>query len=74
MAGHWDPSRMCTKEMSHTEVAHLVNYISNFKLSEAEWRLGKEPYSRAHPPPVVGLHFFFCLLLVVGFSLAVLTN
>ena len=44
---------MCTKEMPDTEVARLVNHISNCKLSEAEWQFGKWPYSLAHPPPVV---------------------
>ena len=39
--------------MPHLEVAHLVNYISNCKLPEEEWQFGKEPYSRANPPPVV---------------------
>nr|XP_020156581.1 translation initiation factor IF-2-like [Aegilops tauschii subsp. strangulata] len=37
--------------MPDTEVARLVNYISNYKLSEAEWQFGMRPYSRAHPPP-----------------------
>ena len=27
MSGHQETSRMCTKEMPHSEVAHLVNYI-----------------------------------------------
>ena len=53
MSGHRDPCRMCTKEMPDTEVARLVNHISNCKLSEAEWQFGKRPYSRAHPPPAV---------------------
>ena len=43
---------MCTKEMPHDEVAHMVNYLANCKLSE-EWQFGKEPYSRANPPPMV---------------------
>ena len=34
MSGHHDPRRMCTKEMPHSEVSHLVNYISNYKLPE----------------------------------------
>ena len=63
MSGHQYPSRMCTKEMPHSEIAHLVNYISNCKLPVVEWQFGKEPYSRAHPPPAVSLHFFF---LVAG--------
>ena len=59
MSGQLDPSRMCTKEMPHDEVAHMVNYLANCKLS-AEWRFGKEPYSRAHPPPTVcSLYPFF---------------
>ena len=54
-----DPSRMCTKDMPHDEVAHMVNYLANCKLS-AEWRFGKEPYSRAHPPPTIcSLYPFF---------------
>nr|XP_040251746.1 uncharacterized protein LOC120968818 [Aegilops tauschii subsp. strangulata] len=44
---------MCTKEMPDTEVARLVNHISNCKLSEAEWQFGKRPYSRADPPPAI---------------------
>ena len=62
MSGHLDPSRLCTKEMPHAEVAYMVNYIANCKLTE-EWRYGKEPYSRANPPPVVSLPSFFLLLL-----------
>ena len=59
MSGQLDPSRMCTKDMPHDEVAHMVNYLANCKLS-AEWRFGKEPYSRAHPPPTVcSLYPFF---------------
>ena len=52
MSGQLDPSRMCTNDMPHEEVAHMVNYLANCKLS-AEWQFGKEPYSRAHPPPTV---------------------
>jgi len=52
MSDQLDPSRMCTKEMPHDEVAHMVNYLAECKLS-AEWQFGKEPYSRAHPPPTV---------------------
>ena len=59
MSGQLDPSRMCTKDMPHDEVAHMVNYLANCKLS-AEWRFGKEPYSRAHPlPTVCSLYPFF---------------
>ena len=59
MSGQLDLSRMCTKEMPHDEVAHMVNYLANCKLSE-EWQFGKEPYSRAHPPPMVcSLYPFF---------------
>ena len=52
MSGQLDPSRMCTKEMPREEVAYRVNYLANCKLSE-EWQVGKEPYSRANPPPTV---------------------
>nr|XP_020168400.1 translation initiation factor IF-2-like [Aegilops tauschii subsp. strangulata] len=41
---------MSTREMPAAEVAHLVNEISNCKLSESEWQFGKRSYSRAHPP------------------------
>ena len=59
MSGQLNPSRMCTKDMPHDEVAHMVNYLVNCKLS-AEWRFGKEPYSHAHPPPTVrSLYPFF---------------
>ena len=61
MSGQLDPSRMCTKEMPHDEVAHMVNYLANCKLS-AEWQFGKEPYSRANPPPMV------CFLNLLFFS------
>ena len=60
MSGHRDPSRLCTKEMPHAEVAHMVTYLANCELTE-EWRFGKEPYSRADPPPpMVGCLSFFC--------------
>ena len=41
----------------------MVNYLANCKLS-AEWRFGKEPYSRAHPPPTVCSLFPFLLLIL----------
>ena len=63
MSGQLNPSRMCTKDMPHDEVAHMVNYLANCKLS-AEWRFGKEPYSRAHPPPTVCSLFPFLLLVL----------
>ena len=43
---------MCSKDMPHAEVANTVNYIANCGLS-VDWRFGKEPYSRANPPPIV---------------------
>ena len=52
MSGHRDPSRMCSKDMPHAEVVDMVNYMSNCNLA-ATWQFGKEPYSRANPPPVV---------------------
>ena len=33
MSGQLDPSRMCTKDMPHDEVAYMVNYLANCKLS-----------------------------------------
>ncbi|XBI84476.1 hypothetical protein VPH35_092774 [Triticum aestivum] len=42
---------MCTREMPHAEVANMVNHIANCELA-ADWEFGKEPYSRANPPPV----------------------
>ena len=68
MSGHRDPSRMCTKDMPHDEVAFMVNYLSDSRLLE-DWRFGKEPYSRANPPPVVSHLSFLSLdcLLLVGF-------
>ena len=65
MSGGHDPSRMCTKDMPHEEVALMVNYLSDSRLLE-DWRFGKEPYSRANPPPVVSRLSFIsldCLLL-----------
>ena len=70
MSGQLDLSRMCTKDMPHDEVAHMENYLANCKLS-AEWRFGKEPYSRAHPPPTVCSPFPFFLSFVAEFLLAV---
>ena len=34
----------------------MVNYLSDSKLLE-DWRFGKEPYSRANPPPIVSFPF-----------------
>ena len=70
MCGQLDPSRMCTKDMPHDEVAYMVNYLANCKLS-AEWQFGKEPYCRANPPPTVCspcLFFFsqFCRRVSFG--------
>ncbi|XBI57037.1 hypothetical protein VPH35_038518 [Triticum aestivum] len=70
MSGQLDPSRMCTKDMPHDEVAYMVNYLANCKLS-AEWKFGKEPYCRANPPPTVCspcLFFFsqFCRRVPFG--------
>ena len=63
MSGQLDPSRMCTKEMPQHDAASMVNYLANCQLSE-DWQFGKEPYSRANPPPVVrSPHFFFSLSL-----------
>ena len=63
MSGQLDPSRMCTKEMPREEVAYMVNYLANCKLTE-EWQFGKEPYSRANPPPTVCLLVSFPLFLL----------
>ena len=38
----------------------MVNYLSDSKLLE-DWRFGKEPYSRANPPPVVSCLSFLSL-------------
>ena len=64
MSGHRDPSRMCTKDMPHEEVAYMVNYLSDSRLP-GDWRFGKEPYSRANPPPVVSSATLFFLVLVL---------
>ena len=58
MSGRFDPCRLSTREMPHAEVSYMVNYISNCKLTE-EWQYGKEPYSRANPPPTVSFSSFF---------------
>ena len=42
---------MSTKEMPRAEVANMVNHIANCEFGE-DWQFGKEPYSRANPPPV----------------------
>ena len=56
MSGRFDPCRLSTREMPHDEVSYMVNYIANCKLTE-EWQYGKEPYSRANPPPIVSCLF-----------------
>ena len=61
MSGRFDPCRLSTREMPHAEVSYMVNYISNCKLAE-DWRYGKEPYSRANPPPAVSFFFFSSFL------------
>ena len=62
MRDHRDPSRMCTREMPRAEVANMVNHIANCELGE-DWQFGKEPYSRANPPPVVSrISLLLCLL------------
>ena len=53
MSSHQDPCQMSTKEMPRAEVALHVNDMTNSKLNDAEWRIDKERYSRANPPPVV---------------------
>ena len=74
MSGQLDPSRMCTKDMPHEEVAFMVNYLANCKLTE-EWQFGKEPYSRAIPPPTVRSPclFFFLFALLPSSSWPTLT-
>ena len=63
MSGQLDPSRMCTKEMPQHDAASMVNYLANCQLSE-DWQFGKEPYSRANPPPTVrSPRLFFSLSL-----------
>ena len=62
MSGRFDPCRLSTKEMPHAEVSYMVNYIFNCKLTE-EWQYGKEPYSRANPPPVVSSSSSLSLLV-----------
>ena len=39
----------------------MVNYLANCKLKE-EWQFGKEPYSRADPPPMVSFSSFLLFL------------
>ena len=63
MSGHRDPSRLCSKDMPHAEVADMVNYISNCNLA-VTWQFGKEPYSRANPPPAVSRIFCFLFFIV----------
>ena len=36
-----------------------MNFFSDCKLSEMEWRFGKESYSRANPPPAASLLLLF---------------
>ena len=65
MSGHRDPSRMCTKDMPHEEVAFMVNYLSDSRLLE-DWRFSKEPYSRANPPPAVSRLSFLSLVCLLS--------
>ena len=55
MSGRRDPCRMSTKELPMVEVVRHVNLFSDSKLSEADWRFGKQSYSRANPPPPVSI-------------------
>src|SRR4051812_48860424 len=59
MSGHGDPSRTCTRDLPHAEVADTVNLIANCGLTE-DWQFGMEPYSRANPRQwyVTSLFFF----------------
>ena len=69
MSGQLDPSRMCIKEMPQPNAADMVNYLANCQLSD-DWQFGKEPYSRANPPPTVRsprLFFFLFLSFVAEF-------
>ena len=49
----------------------MVNYLSDSRLPE-DWRFGKEPYSRANPPPVVSrlsflqIVFFLSSLVLIS--------
>jgi len=63
---------MCSKDMPHTEVADTVNYILNCGLSE-DWRFGKEPYSRANPPPILSRLSPSSVSFVAEFDLSSLT-
>lgn len=64
MSGRRDPCRLSTKVMPDVEVVHMVNFFSDCKMS---WRFGKPPYSRANPPPPVGLLIIFPLFVRVLF-------
>ena len=57
--------RAAAAKAAQEEVAFMVNYLANCKLS-VEWQFGKEPYSRANPPPTVCSPrlFFFSLYLL----------
>ena len=48
--------------MPRAKVANMVNHIANYEFGE-DWQFGKEPYSRANPPPVVSrISLLLCLL------------
>ena len=73
MSGQLDPSRMCTKEMPHDEVAHMVNYLANCKLRRvAVWQGAVLPRSS----PAYGMLSLSFLLLVLSpsFSWPTLTS
>ena len=63
MSDRGDLSQMSTWEMPHVEVANIVNHIANCELAE-DWQFGKEPYSRANPPPVVSQIFCFLFFFI----------
>ena len=47
----------------------MVNYLADCKLTD-EWQFGKEPYSRAHPPPMVSFLYLLFFTFVTKFLLA----
>jgi hypothetical protein len=66
MSGRRDPCRLSTVELTTDQVAKRVNAITTFKLVPGTWSLGKEPYSRLNPAPLVrpvevNSSFSFCI-------------
>ena len=70
MSGRLDPCRLSTKRFTPGAVARRVNLISIARMDDrGEWTWGMSPFSRAHPPPVVGGLFLLCCFVLKSVAL-----